>query len=137
MLCTHIKSIQFTKLTFGTNLYFVYRDQMGLNTLTKAVLQYPYNAECINLLYAAGDDASLVLKEYSSHHSPYITVILDDHKTLSSLKELSRKVIRSHLMSLPQHRHSNLFVIVPQLPLPRMLHRFLLFNMKLKDDKVT
>ncbi len=111
----------------GTSLRL--RDERGLNALSKAVFSYPYNTECINLLYAAGDCAGKVLKEYSSDQIPYITLILEDHKHSLKLTELCRKVIRWHLIGLARHRQSNLFVTVPRLPLPRILRNFLLFNM--------
>ena len=112
------------------------RDSNGINALTKAVLQYPFNTECINLLYAAGDDDSLVMKEYSSHHIPYLTMILQDHKELPSLKETTRKAIRKYLMGLFKHRHGNLFVTISQLPLPWILRNFLLFKMDSKNEKL-
>ena len=74
------------------------------------------------LLYAAGE----------SFHNTSKADILCENKSNSSLQQLSREVIRSHLLSL--NKRSSLFSRIPKLPIPNLMKRYLLYNVTLKGD---
>ncbi len=88
--------------------------------------------EMNHLLFVAG--CKLVtsdeyLRALVSINSEDDDIIAQTDCTLSSLMELGRECVRSHLMS--QNTNSNLFKLVPQLPLPTAIKNYLLFDISL------
>ena len=71
------------------------------------------------LLYAAGEN----LKDLGD----LVPDVLKDEMQNRELKNLCRKPIRKHLMELNPHLH--LFNRIPQLPLPKILTDYLLYDM--------
>ena len=88
---------------------------------------------CLNLLevlFAAGD--SFNLNERITLNRSSLTKLKEMMVPRMDLKDMCRRKIRNHLLSIDSH--FNLFVRVPKLGLPHILTSYVLFN---QDEKVS
>ena len=100
------------------------------------------NKDLVQLLYAAGEMVDWSMLEQWIHEPYMDKAILEwlqgveaRRDECSSLKNLCRVFIRTHLLHLD--RHSNLFFRVPDLELPAPITRYLLYNIDLDKPYVS
>ena len=103
----------------------------GLNALDFAILGGQSNTAC--LLYAAGSHICKYTIDNHKHRDVIPQFILDDQEPLFPLMDLCRRLLRSHLLSSAGGNHNNLINVVPQLPLPKRIKQFLLFNIDVSE----
>ena len=95
-----------------------------------------YGKDVIMLLLAAGESiegATVDRINYGGYYTYTQNVpkyLQDFHKIKLSLKWACREVIRKRLIQ--SDSHTNLFIKVPKLGLPRLLHLYLLYDMSLE-----
>ena len=101
--------------------------------LEAAILSPHASIACVELLYAAGFDINDP-QEYVNECGNYeqvMQMILEDHYGLQPLSFLCRRRIRKHLLDGTGHKHKNLFLTIPKLPLPTSINKFLLHYVEL------
>ena len=94
----------------------------GFNALTQC-LCYTYNPKLAMLLFAAGE----TIDKTKVNNVPYYLKLSAD----ICLKNICREAIRDNLLGVA---NINLFVRVPQLPLPTVMTSFLLFDVTLDEE---
>ncbi len=103
-------------------------DNIGRTVLDVAIVSCHWDVTCINLLYAAGAQASYCqIDRKDEKHMEYLKIILDDQIDMLPLTWMCRRRLRLQLLSPEGGFCNNLFLAVPRLPLPKRLKEFLLF----------
>ena len=99
----------------------------GKNALQKHLVRADLHAhtDVPLILHAAGE-------RHDDDDFKMFPDILKEQCVQSQLKHICRDTIRKHLLDLDPHQH--LFYRVPQLGLPSILVRYLLYNMSLDND---
>ena len=115
------------------------------NTLKWACLSSPsveadnYQMNLYMLLFAAGETldgpTTPKLQQYYTVRHFVIPEYFKELKENLALKHLCREAIRKHLIDLD--RHENLFRRIPQLRLPSILEKYLLYNCDVNVDMET
>ncbi len=82
----------------------------------------------VNFLYAAGAHITEDLYKEYKDKMPQFIIEDQEHLPIATLLGLCKKKIRGYLLNTDGGNQSNLFIAVPQLPLPGRLKKFLLFN---------
>ncbi len=100
------------------------------NVLDTAVSMSYQSKDTVTLVYAAGGVFTRGVKYFTDKYYKSIIeqFIFDDHKPVLNLASLCRRRIRAQTMSPRGGNQSNLLVAVQQLPLPKKLMRYLLFD---------
>ena len=107
--------------------------QSALELMYEEAFSYDYDsAKSVHLLYAAGasiyeigdkgDNAS------NEEDREVLQLIHTDQQPLLSLQGLCRRKIRAHLLEPTGGNHPNLITAMPQLPVPKTMQKFLLFD---------
>ena len=121
----------YTLLLAGADIRLkdIYDNSALDHAVYQATFSDQHDVNCVTMLCAAGGDATNVVGWTLQKVKGHITLILEDQKQeLQSLTHLCRKEIRSHLLSSVRGKHNNLFVAVPELPLPSLIKKFLLYS---------
>ena len=94
------------------------------------------NVHIASLLFAAGEliDPQILRKvsRQSSNDESFAFDFLLNKDLKFCLKHLCREALREHLLKLDPHTH--LFGRIPQLGLPSLVNKYLLYGMSLNDD---
>ena len=107
--------------------------QSALEVMYEEAFSYDYgSAKSVHLLYAAGasifeigdkgDNAS------NEEDREVLQLIHTDQQPLLSLQGLCRRKIRAHLLEPTGGNHPNLITAMPQLPVPKTMQKYLLFD---------
>ena len=102
------------------------------------VLRRECNVTVLMVMIAAGEYVNpskrdIIAKE--TRKAECIPELVPTEEELQcSLKQISRKIIRMHLLDI--NPHENLFVRVPKLHLPSLLERYLLYGFTASTENV-
>ena len=120
MLKSFCKTIEDLKLLYaaGANVNMV-----DINTGTAAL--HRERSEILKLMFAAGENI-----DEAGQDATRIKQELNPELELN-LSHLSRNAIRKHLLQMSS---LNLFQQIPKLGLPKVLQKFLLYNIKFEDE---
>ncbi len=111
----------------------------ALELMYEEAFSYDYgSAKSVHLLYAAGtsiyeigdrgDNGTNEEGAEAREDREVLQLIHADQQPLLSLQGLCRRQIRAHLLSSAGGNHPNLITVMPKLPVPITMQKYLLFN---------
>ncbi len=106
--------------------------QSALELMYEEAFSYDHgSAMGVHLLYAAGASIYEIDENYNRHtedDQEVLDLIRGDQKPLLSLQGLCRRHLRAHLLKSTGGNHPNLVTAVPQLPIPKTMQKYMLFD---------